>query len=396
MHEFYNQDNIDVLFIGASHCYRGYDTDVTDQLFNCNTFNLGSSSQTMDTSYFLIREAVDRYDISHIYLDISYNIACLPIGEGESLQSVYIITDYTHPSLRKLNYLLDRSETDDLSNSFLIARRNWENLFNLPYISDVIKIKTGDAYKDYSYVIRSNEEYAGKGFVASYSELKADGFYDSVSNETFDLYAIDDQWSESLINIIQFCKENDVALTLVSAPVSSYRLMCYEEYDDFIALVNRIISESEADVEYYNFNLLRREFWPDTVTSFKDLSHLNAEGARQYSTLFSEFFLGKYTADELFYTSIKEKYEDLPASFYGLVYNTNPKESKYIPCHMIVNHAEDFESRVFIQSEAGKVVLKELSSGLDFFIPAEYHGWCSIELLFHNGTKITYRVNVQY
>lgn len=45
MHEFYNQENIDILFMGASHCYRGFDTNVTEEMLGCNTFNLGSSSQ---------------------------------------------------------------------------------------------------------------------------------------------------------------------------------------------------------------------------------------------------------------------------------------------------------------------------------------------------------------
>ena len=46
MHEFYGQKNIDVLFVGSSHCYAALDPSVTDEAFAANTFNAGSSLQS--------------------------------------------------------------------------------------------------------------------------------------------------------------------------------------------------------------------------------------------------------------------------------------------------------------------------------------------------------------
>ena len=58
LHEYYNQENIDVLFIGASLCYRSLDTQILDESLGMNTFNLGTSSQDMDASYYLIKDAI--------------------------------------------------------------------------------------------------------------------------------------------------------------------------------------------------------------------------------------------------------------------------------------------------------------------------------------------------
>ena len=58
MHEFYRQENIDILFVGSSHCYEALDPEITDKLFQANTFNAGSSLQAQDASFALIREAV--------------------------------------------------------------------------------------------------------------------------------------------------------------------------------------------------------------------------------------------------------------------------------------------------------------------------------------------------
>ena len=42
LHELYTQEeNIDILFLGSSHCYRSLDTTITDNVFNTNTFNGG-------------------------------------------------------------------------------------------------------------------------------------------------------------------------------------------------------------------------------------------------------------------------------------------------------------------------------------------------------------------
>ena len=73
MHEFYSQDQIDILFVGSSHCYGALDPEVTDPIFGLNTFNVGSSEQGLDASFALIREAVNRYNVKKIYLEMYYH-----------------------------------------------------------------------------------------------------------------------------------------------------------------------------------------------------------------------------------------------------------------------------------------------------------------------------------
>ena len=47
-HEMYEQDNIDILFVGSSHCYRSFVPEILDKKLNRSTFNIGTSSQKMD------------------------------------------------------------------------------------------------------------------------------------------------------------------------------------------------------------------------------------------------------------------------------------------------------------------------------------------------------------
>lgn len=64
LHELYNQEeNIDILFLGTSHCYRLLDTSIADEIFDANTFNCGSSGQELDGSYALLIEAGKKHDL---------------------------------------------------------------------------------------------------------------------------------------------------------------------------------------------------------------------------------------------------------------------------------------------------------------------------------------------
>lgn len=51
-------ENVDVLVVGSSHAYRGFDPRIFEK-HGLSLFNLGSSSQTPRQSYFLLKEYVD-------------------------------------------------------------------------------------------------------------------------------------------------------------------------------------------------------------------------------------------------------------------------------------------------------------------------------------------------
>ena len=87
-HEFYRQNNIDILFCGASHVSHGMDPRISDKEFGENTFNAGTPSQGINGTYAVIRQALKSYKVSKIYLETDFAIACrepeLPLKMGKS------------------------------------------------------------------------------------------------------------------------------------------------------------------------------------------------------------------------------------------------------------------------------------------------------------------------
>ena len=111
LHEFYQVsdkgEKIDTLFLGSSHCFRAYDPQLFTELTGKTAFNLGSSSQNYDTSYYLLREAARYQELKTVYLDMHYKFLFID-KEDRDLVQANIISDYMRWSLNKLQFLLTK------------------------------------------------------------------------------------------------------------------------------------------------------------------------------------------------------------------------------------------------------------------------------------------------
>lgn len=374
MHEYYEQDQVDVLFMGASHCYRGFNPEVADDLTGLNTFNLGSASQPIEVTYLLMQDAVKRYDVKHIYVDLSYNIAK---KKGLNMNSVYLITDYMKPSFAKTAFLMKYSDDDTYVNSFLLARRNSQEFFDIGHISDVFSKKRSREYREFSYIANGGGWYGGKGYVGNNEEIQDGTFMDSYKGEAFSL-AIPEKWNVTIKNMMELCEKNNVELTFISTPISAYRLLAYGDYDAYIDYVTDITDE--YGIEYIDFNLLREEYWEDTSRCFMDYSHLNEEGSKRFTRILMQYMQGGYTKEELLYSSIKEKYDVLPPKFYGVLHESVSNDEGEILNSIVTNDNGKLYYRVLTEADGKKEVLRDWSQDICFYVPAQYEGNCYIDV----------------
>lgn len=321
MHEMYTQEeNIDILFVGSSHCYRSFDTAITDEVFGCNTFNAGTSSQGMDGSLQIIKEASRKNEIKQIYLEIYYVMALQPdYKERDLMTSTYIISDYMRPSLQKVSYLLQASGKEHYINSFVPIRRNWQKILEPKDMLNLARLKLSDDYRDYTYtyLTAETEAYKGKGYVATNLSINDDIIISSATIDQANCAKISPDWEKSLKEIIEYCEKEDIKLTLVSTPMPDMRLMGSGDYDAYINYVNDLIEGT--DVEYYDFNLCKVEYFSDSIEWFYDTHHLNYKGAEKFSRVFSEFFIGNISEEELFYEMYEEKKDNMPDGIMGVI-----------------------------------------------------------------------------
>ena len=369
-HEFYNQENIDILCLGASHCYRGIIPSIVSERTGKNVFNASSSSQSPDASYALIKEAVKRYDVEEVYLEISASMA-QSVGEFDNrtdLTSTYLISDYMEPSLNKTQLLLDASRSEYYVNGFFPARRYWKSILDFQYVDSVLKKKNTDVYRDFEYdnAKSENEWYVGNGYVACKLLIDEHGYYTTDGFNRVDTDKISDDWKNTIDSIIKYCNKNNVKLTLYDSPISCFQLASQGNYDNYISFVREFVKGK--DVEYAEFNLLKEEYLLYKQTNYKDGHHFNMYGANDFSE-----FLSKYINDEIpedaFYESIDEKLGSISPDFYGISYQDD-FENDTRTIRLVSNRPNYYEYKVeILRSDGGTDILQNYSTNNELVFP---------------------------
>lgn len=297
MNEMYDCDtNIDVIFLGSSHVYRCYDPEIADDILGCKTFNAGSSSQGMNTSYYLLKEINKHHDLKTVYLDTYCGMANL----SENDTQVYTISDYMHLDTNKIALLYSNGGLETVFDGLASFRRNLGN-------SNIVKNLQSRslAVSDYSTVTYDNEEYRGEGFVYSFEVAKAE------NETTYSKYAgkkdfsadqpVSDLYYKFLIKIIEYCTDNNIELVLVNQPMPKKTTDYIKDYDNYVQYIKEIASQ--YNIEYWNFDLYKYDMGLP-MKYYKDSGHLNGEGAEVYTGFFCSFINdvknGKVTAKDQF------------------------------------------------------------------------------------------------
>jgi len=73
--EFYQQseNTLDLIFLGSSHAYVSFIPDTFDVKLNCNSFNMGSSSQSLLSSIFILKEIIKTQSPKIVILELNHN-----------------------------------------------------------------------------------------------------------------------------------------------------------------------------------------------------------------------------------------------------------------------------------------------------------------------------------
>lgn len=403
MHQLYNpEDNIDVLFVGSSHVYRSLIPEITDEAFQAYTFNAGSSNQAMDGSLAIIKEAIIYNDVKKIYLETYYDIANMEEPEDRTqMTGTYIIADYMRPSWRKIAYLFQASSKKHYSNSFIIARRNWEKIFDLNYINELLDKKNEKSYKEYEWVKTNGdiEYYVDRGFVAN------DGFMSSEEQWNAAAYgniaavnniSKESNWRKNLQRIIDLCEDEGIELTLFVAPMPEWTIVGKENYDEYSQMVRTIAKEN--NIGYYDFNLCKSIYFDaDDRMLFKDADHLNTQGAERFSQLFGEFSSGMIKESELFYDSLETKIQEKTAKVYGMggPYMKNIENVLY--AKIVSNRPNEMEYRIVMHpKEKEAYVIQNFDLNAEVSFPKDEHGIIEISWRLSTDKQISGILEVAY
>ena len=369
-HEFYNQKNIDILFCGASHVSHGMNPTIADVEFCKNTFNTGTPSQGINGTYAIIRQALKTYKISKIFLETDFAVACtngsLHSGMGKS---DFIVQSFLRDLSIKRDFILENSSPGNIFNAVLPIGKDKMMTVSPKRVFLRLKSIITREYFKYEYK-KSDAGYAGKGCVLDYDKIENGTF----SNDSFEppFLPISDYWKHYIEKIIKLCKENNVELIFYSMPCSDFYLHEKGDYNIFYEEMKSYINSLGFD--YYDFNLLRQDFSFCDEDYFDD-NHLNIYGIKKFSRYFCNFFTGKFTSEEMFYSSYKEKIENQAPIIYGLliIKSENGRTFEIIPMTNIKNR-QSITYDVSIKNLEGEKILAQNTVKTNFSLPEKSSG----------------------
>ena len=269
------EKNIDLLILGSSHAYQGYDPKILTQKLNGinQSFNFGSAAQSPICSYYILREVLKTHHPRVVILDL------------------YVMVFTNDKMSKNGRFNLDsmkpgRGQFEFFRDAFSLGEQ-FQLLFFPSYI-----------YRDYfeyklkkllgrNYLPPRKGEYQGEGFVLSNKSLSKE---ELEQNNQFDKFKIDlgtvtEKNLEYLEKTTALCKEKNIKLVFLTAPIPGISLEKIAIYADIHQFFED--QSKQLNVSFYDFNSPLLPGIKDEI-HFRDEEHLNGKGAEVYSKTVAE------------------------------------------------------------------------------------------------------------
>lgn len=376
MHELYNQDDVDLLIVGASHIYRACDPEIIGQKTGYSVFDASSSGQEPDGSLALIREAIELYDIKAVYYNLSYTELSKVVNYKERVSMVHtnIIADYMRPSVDKIKYLMSASTADHYMNDLIPARRSADKVFNKRFVVKNVKAKLSDEYKnhDYSLVSSGHNIYEGKGYISSDIKSRESGFYSETGYERAEVVDISSDALSSIEEIVALCKEKGIEIVFFDVKCPGYILASNGNYDDFHDYIKEFADNE--DVTYVDFSYIKDEYMPADEAYYKDVNHYNIYGAEIFSNLLGDYINGNVPEDA-FYTRTDDRLVEAGAKLYGVAYSSEQIDNM-TDMRLIEYGMDNYEFKIDVDPADGgdRISIQDYSNNKEFAIAADLEG----------------------
>lgn len=239
--------DIDVLFLGSSHCYRGFDNRIFEK-YGLSSFNLGTSAQSPLQTEVLLNRYLKQLNPKIVIFEVTPIV----LRQGALEASLDLVSN-------------DKNDFHSLALALDVNNITLYNTLIQAYFRDLLSLNKDfmekPQYADDSYI---NGGYVEKKFkhFKYIKHIKEDMVLNKRKLSAF----------ETCLDIIA---KSDAQLILVQAPITNTLYTSNNNNQEFDSLM---ISYGK----YYNFNT--KPFLDDSL-HFYDTHHLNQEGVNIFNEL---------------------------------------------------------------------------------------------------------------
>lgn len=407
-HNFYeDQGKIDNLYLGSSHVYCDVESLYLDEITGLYNFNLSSSSQMLNASYYLLKEADKKNNLSHVYLELYYLCSTTSPSNVDPIDEYYSTnwrnTDYMKMSWNKFEYIITGFDKEKYIETFFPFSRYRAYLDDWEYIKKRMQEKKEESYLFYEYYHEFEngggcDEYRKQGYLYS-TKTFSDKEKNLIQLRKLGENPIGKESEEYLRKIISYCQKRDIPITLFVSPTNELMLVSTEGYDNYLNQLRRIVSD--YGVDFYDFNLVKEEYLPiHHLEYFRDIEHLNAYGANLFTAFFYDIVSGNISEKErYFYKSYSEKLQTEEPAIYGIYYRNCADEGNGANFWYSIasNRDRGMEYKIIANpSDGEEYLVQDFSENKDFLMPADEHGTISIIARVNSGIDDARMLKINY
>lgn len=259
MEEVKHVKNVDVLFLGSSHAYRGFDPRIFAK-HGLKSFNLGSSLQSPMQTEVLLNRYLHTINPKVIIYEVYY-----PAFTSDGVESALDIISNDKNDLESVKMIMNLNHIGT-TNTFIYGLCN--DLIGATNAFNEDSVKGEDTYVKGGYVQRASTPFK------------------NAMKESPWKYDINDHQWNTFIKLIHLIKNKNIKLILVQTPISKSLYKTFEKKEAF----NKMMKQYG---EYYNFNEILQL---DDSLHFYDPDHLNQAGVEIFNDKLIHLALSKQTS----------------------------------------------------------------------------------------------------
>lgn len=386
--DFWKQQDIDILVCGASHVSHGIDARIADKKFNQNIFNSGTSSQSINSTYAIIKQAIKQYDIKKIFLETDYQISCIPVPDELKMTTKdFLVMDFLRDKKIKNDYIFESSSPRNLLNAYLPIGNYKEMCLEPKKIGKKIIYLFNGKYNQIDYKTK-NTYYAGKGCLLDKEFIPDGGFY--ATSLRGGVNPISSYWKDYVIKIINLCKKNDIELFFYTTPLSDFLLYQLGNYEDYHNEMKSFLEN--LGYYFYDFNLCKPEY-SMSDSDFYDDNHLNKYGIKKFTECFCSVFAEKMDLEDIFYKTYSEKKLNSKDKIFGLLI-TNLDNTFCLKPITNVSDLSRIKYSVTLKNNENKLIVQNKSPSSNFILP-DYKS-SEMNIISYLDDKIQNTINIKF
>ena len=311
--EFYQEEEIDLAFVGSSFCSTAFVPYVVDEIMGVNSFNMGTPLQAIGQTVSAVETLLEEHSVDTIVLGTGFFVL-----QYETLDEAELTFEKARARKKAgldavedtLCYLFDENvrDTEKSINYFFPWTYNRQKITG-EYVRDNVKEKVTNLKAGLSNTGANKlKQESMKGLrpvtgVVDYAtawEINSYCYYDQVFLE---------EKVKEFEEVLQLCNDNGVDIIVVNTPHPAFDIVsCYQTYETS-EMEMRAICERYA-VDYYNFSLARPELFDSKPEYYSDFEHLNLDGAEVFSESLCKLLKDREAGEDVmsYFYSVDEYY----------------------------------------------------------------------------------------